>query len=775
MKLIKCYIENFGTFHEYSHNFKEGLNIIKEDNGFGKTTFATFIKAMFYGLDAKRSEKTDRKTYVPWQGGAFGGNIEFEINGKEYRIERFFGSKAADDTFKLFDLSTNLESKDFSENIGEEIFKINKEAYERSTYIPQGKILTQMEDSISAKLGNVLESENDVNTSEEAINRLKEAMKFYQKTGGKGAINEKKYMLNEMQRKFDESKFNEKVLEELQIKLENSNKEIKEKTAVRDNKQKLLTKKIEKEREMAKKETYSNLVQALNKSENEYKMLQEFFKNGEPTKEELEEISQKYTETQKLKIEISNDNLLENENTMLNNLERKFFGKEVSEEEINEKISNSTKIQEIESEIQRNEATKRNLEYVIETYKKEDKKSKRIWNTLLILGIIAVVIGAILVEASIIGIGAILCANSIIMNRRKKHPTKDKEKELQEIENKLRELERDRNAINSDISRFIAKFETNIDLGYQEKIIFLSNIKTEYVQYKELSNKKIGKDKAREVAKIKEKQLEDEIQMFMLKYFENTERPFLELFQELKNNISRITSAKEEYNQNLKNKQEYEETNNIQETIRKEEIEEETIKCEIDEKQLSEEIKELSNSIDKLMDSKNQLKNNIETIENRIDEAEYLQNDIENLKEEIEKDESKYKILSETKDILEKAKESFSGNYLKDMIDGFRKYVKLLDDKELETNVDINLNVQVDVNGAKRELKNFSTGYQDLMYICIRFGLINALFKGEEPFVVLDDPFVNLDDAKTKKALELLKGLANDYQIVYFACNSSRV
>ncbi len=30
-----------------------------------------------------------------------------------------------------------------------------------------------MEDSISAKLGNVLESENDVNTSEEAINRLK--------------------------------------------------------------------------------------------------------------------------------------------------------------------------------------------------------------------------------------------------------------------------------------------------------------------------------------------------------------------------------------------------------------------------------------------------------------------------------------------------------------------------------------------------------------------------------------------------------------------------
>ena len=47
--------------------------------------------------------------------------------------------KEAEDTFKLYDLSTNLESKDYSENIGEEIFKINKSGYERSTYIPQGE------------------------------------------------------------------------------------------------------------------------------------------------------------------------------------------------------------------------------------------------------------------------------------------------------------------------------------------------------------------------------------------------------------------------------------------------------------------------------------------------------------------------------------------------------------------------------------------------------------------------------------------------------------
>jgi len=64
LKLIKCYIENFGKLHNYSYNFEDGLNIIKEENGFGKTTFATFIKSMFYGLDSAvnvKTEKSDRK------------------------------------------------------------------------------------------------------------------------------------------------------------------------------------------------------------------------------------------------------------------------------------------------------------------------------------------------------------------------------------------------------------------------------------------------------------------------------------------------------------------------------------------------------------------------------------------------------------------------------------------------------------------------------------------------------------------------------------------
>ena len=57
MKLLKCHIENFGKLSGYDYEFKDGLNTIKENNGYGKTTFAKFIKAMFYRMEEKRKTK----------------------------------------------------------------------------------------------------------------------------------------------------------------------------------------------------------------------------------------------------------------------------------------------------------------------------------------------------------------------------------------------------------------------------------------------------------------------------------------------------------------------------------------------------------------------------------------------------------------------------------------------------------------------------------------------------------------------------------------------
>ena len=46
MKLLRCYIQNYGKLHEFKYDFNDNLNIILQENGWGKSTFASFIKAM---------------------------------------------------------------------------------------------------------------------------------------------------------------------------------------------------------------------------------------------------------------------------------------------------------------------------------------------------------------------------------------------------------------------------------------------------------------------------------------------------------------------------------------------------------------------------------------------------------------------------------------------------------------------------------------------------------------------------------------------------------
>ena len=56
----------------------------------------------------------------------------------------------------------------------------------------------------------------------------------------------------------------------------------------------------------------------------------------------------------------------------------------------------------------------------------------------------------------------------------------------------------------------------------------------------------------------------------------------------------------------------------------------------------------------------------------------------------------------------------------------------------------------------------------------MRMALGDALFEGTQPFNILDDPFVNLDDRHLGEALDFVKDLAHDRQLIYLTCHSSR-
>ena len=119
MRIVSCHIENFGVLSNKNFDFDNSLSLIEGENGFGKSTLTYFIKAMFYGLegDGKRDDiQNERRRFMPWQGGAFGGSLTFTVGEKTYTVTRFFGTKAVEDTFELRDSQTNMVSKDFSES-----------------------------------------------------------------------------------------------------------------------------------------------------------------------------------------------------------------------------------------------------------------------------------------------------------------------------------------------------------------------------------------------------------------------------------------------------------------------------------------------------------------------------------------------------------------------------------------------------------------------------------------------------------------------------------
>jgi len=60
-----------------------------------------------------------------------------------------------------------------------------------------------------------------------------------------------------------------------------------------------------------------------------------------------------------------------------------------------------------------------------------------------------------------------------------------------------------------------------------------------------------------------------------------------------------------------------------------------------------------------------------------------------------------------------------------------------------------------------------SRGTLDLVYLVARIGLVRLVTGGRRPPLILDDPFVTFDDARARRALELLGDVARDFQVIY--------
>ncbi len=86
-------IDGFGAFRDQrSPDLGDGLSVLHGPNEAGKSTLLAFIRGVLFGFPDKRS-KGKQPLYEPPGGGAFGGSVFVEHDGRAYRIHRRAGSR----------------------------------------------------------------------------------------------------------------------------------------------------------------------------------------------------------------------------------------------------------------------------------------------------------------------------------------------------------------------------------------------------------------------------------------------------------------------------------------------------------------------------------------------------------------------------------------------------------------------------------------------------------------------------------------------------------
>lgn len=65
------------------------------------------------------------------------------------------------------------------------------------------------------------------------------------------------------------------------------------------------------------------------------------------------------------------------------------------------------------------------------------------------------------------------------------------------------------------------------------------------------------------------------------------------------------------------------------------------------------------------------------------------------------------------------------------------------------------------------DVRSLSQGALDQFYLAARLGLVRQVIGDRRPPLVLDDPFVTFDDVRARRALDLVRALARDLQIIY--------
>lgn len=731
MKIIELFIEDFGKLHHYAYKFNDSLNVVLEDNGFGKTTLAVFIKCMFYGIKGRGSAINDdnerMKYYTFGVNSNIGGTLTYELNGIEYKIERSFGKTAKDDTFKVYNLKTN-KLENLPEDLGIELFGVDSSAFERSTYLPQKALAPTENGSLISKISNILEGDN-LNNIDTVVKYMEEEEKVYFKSNGRsGKIAENKNRIIELKEQIADCEYYEieaekakNILLQTEIKLNEFSaqlKEVEEKIAdaIESN---------------AYLEQYKKVLDGVFILKEELSKYKKF----DDTNISLDTIHKYLILSQEL-VKINSSIQAIQSSITQSNVEKYqdlFKDNTPAIEDIDKKIILADKI---ETELTKNSFKQNSsilaiLQYLFITFGVV---------FILSLFIYTINISIAIMLNTILGLALLGTGISYLVLKKMKKSNLDTT-----LENKIDEL-----------NLYLKQYGY---IGDYKNSLY--KLKSDVMLYtKLLDDSSLTNEKLQDLFMSKEK-VEIALHEFVKNYYDNYSDNYFELLNDLKNRAIHYQNLKETLTLR-QNELQGLSTKNINENVSIEQL-------KIDQERLQESIKTL-------VENKTNTINTIKSYQSKSNSKQDLIQEKVSIEEIMLEDISKYETLIKAKEFIMLAKDNLCSKYLKPLTDNFNKHAtKITNGSIAPVNINTNLDIYLVENSKNISIEYYSKGFKNIVDICLRLAFIDTLFLKTKPFIILDDPFINLDNKKVVNMVNVIKEISKEYQIIYLVCNDSRV
>ena len=777
MKIISCDIENFGKISNAHFDFTEGCNIICENNGWGKSTLATFIRVMFFGFENSNSRdeiNNERKKFTPWQGGTYGGKIHFEANGCEYILSRTFGIKEKDDKFSLRDARTNIETNDFTGNLGIELFNIDGKSFARTVYITQNDCDTELTDSINAKLGNLAEHTDDINNFERADKVLKDILNKMTPSKSRGALYVMKSEITQREQSIRQMQVIENSMGEI---TDLQNKDREKYQNLKQQQEQLQSEKIKLSKVKDNQllcEKYNNLVSDCEHKKNKLIQWSEFFHGDIPSKERLSDYSRRINSLIQYENEIARCRLSDSELEELNRYKKLFENNIPTDVRISELISSWN----LRSEKKNTLALKKeNLEFkrsMIQNTSVNKRKNPAlifIGSVLIIAGIVIFLFNKI-VGGIILGIGLVIFAVGCILYATIKpvesvmgYDFTPEETEIAQIEELIVKSEQ-------SVKDFMAEF----GIVYEEYSVVtaLNDLKKAVDKYTYLLERESENELLINDTDIidSRKELDDFISKYYNIRYNTSDLP--RYIYELESKVDCYIDAKSEYEKALNSLQDFENSpyySQINEDVTTVTTAHLTDSLEDHDKKLN----EIASDMEKLHKNILDYSVNLDRLQEEYDELANRAEALKELQAKYDAEYEKYSLIEKTRELLTTAKVSFTYKYTDEITKGFKKYYSMLANETADNYIiDANGKITVEEKGFQRDKRYLSAGSRDLVSICMRMALVDAMYKVEKPFVIFDDPFVNLDNDRLMGGLKFISDISKEYQVVYFTCHDSR-